>query len=206
MKLVIAAGFSALCLAGAGAGVPRVMAAVRPAPAGWPAAKAAAMANENNLRAAAAGRPVVAPGGTSSTGQGGAGTQPQAAAMAPRAAYTAGVLPLTAGGPFSSWQFVGTNLWNGPVNGQWEVVQAGGAPTNRSLGAASPTKAGLFVYTESSNPAAASGQRVTGVLVPSPDPAGTFTVTKATGSTLTLTLSGSGTRYTFNVETRKFTR
>ncbi|MGH3167449.1 MAG: hypothetical protein ACRDN0_16360, partial [Trebonia sp.] len=137
---------------------------------------------------------------------GGAGTQPQAAAVAPHAAYDAGILPLTDGGPFSSAQFVGTNVWNGPDGGRWEVVQAGGAPTDRALGAASPTRAGLFVYTEPADPAAASGRQVTGILAPSPDPSGTFTVTKAAGGTLTLALSGSSGPYYFNVATRKFTR
>lgn len=67
------------------------------------------------------------------------------------------------------------------------------------------TRAGLFVYTESPDPAVTAGRQVTGVLAPSPDPPGMFTVAKATGSTLTLTLSGSQTRYYFNVVTRKFT-
>ncbi|HEV3380082.1 MAG TPA: hypothetical protein VG142_03800 [Trebonia sp.] len=214
MKIVIAAGFAALCLSGIGAAVPRVLAAERSAPvstaasasapagsgvpAGWPAGKAAAMTAENQLREASAGRPVVAPDG--------AGTERQAAAVAPQAAYTAGILPVTDGGPFDSSQFVGTNAWNGPVGGRWEVVQAGGAPADRALGAASPASAGLFVYTEPADPAATAGRRVSGILEPSPDPPGTFTVAKATGTTLTLALSGSRTLYYFDVLTRKFTR
>lgn len=222
MKIVIAAGFSALCLAGIGVGIPRVLAADRHAsapasvpagpgvPAGWPAAKAAAMAGENQLREAAAGRPVVAPAAPAGPGSAGArqasaGTEQQSAGVAPQSSYTAGILPLTNGGPFDSSQFLGTNLWNGPVGGRWEVVQAGGVPADRALSAASPTRAGLFVYTEPANPAAASGQVVTGVLAPSPDPSGEFTVAKAAGSTLTLTLSGSRTRYYFDLVTRTFT-
>jgi hypothetical protein len=227
MKIAIAAGFTVLCVAGVagvGVGVPSVMAAQRSAPApgaapapaaaqagpvseaGWPASKTAAMASENQLRAAAAGKPVVPPAEAGQPGTTGTGTQQQAAAVAPGSAYTAGILPLTDGGPFTSAQFVGDNVWNGPVGGRWEVIQAGGAPTNGALGSASPAKAGLFVYTESADPSATSGRRVTGILAPSPDPAGTFTVTKASGGTLTLTLSGSGATYYFDVATGKFTR
>lgn len=221
MKMAIAAGVTALFIAGIGVGIPRVMAADRPVPVpapapagpgvptGWPAAKAAAMAAENQSRQAAAGRPVVAPAEIGSAGAGGkaiAGTESQAAAMAPRAAYTAGILPLTDGGPFGSARFVGTNLWNGPVGGRWEVVQAGGSPTDRALGGVSPTRAGLFVYTESPDPAVTAGRRVVGVLAPAADPRGSFTVAKARGNTLTLTLSGSRVPYYFNVATRVFTR
>lgn len=133
-------------------------------------------------------------------------THPQPAAAAPRAAYTAGILPLTDGGPFSSWRFVGTNLWNGAVSGRWEVVQAGGTPAHRALGAASADRAGLFVYTESTDPGTTAGRRTAGVFAPSPDPGGTFTVAKAAGGTLTLTLTGSRKRYFFDVATRTFTR
>jgi hypothetical protein len=163
------------------------------------------MASENQLRAAAAGKPVVPPAGAGQPGATGTGTEQQAAALAPGSAYTAGILPLTDGGPFSSAQFVGADVWNGPVGGRWEVIQAGGVPTNGALGSASPAKAGLFVYTESADPSVTSGRRVTGILAPSPDPAGTFTVTKESASTLTLTLSGSGTPYYFDVATGKFT-
>lgn len=247
MKVMIAAGISALGLAAVGVGVPRVMAAAQSAPApashgalvnhgarvnhgapvnhggpagvgvpaGWPAAKAAAMAAENRLREQAAGRPVVAPDapdsavpatGAQAGAAAGTGAEPQSAAVAPQAAYTAGILPLTDGGPFGSAEFVGTNVWNGPVGGRWEVVQAGGAPADRALGSASPDKAGLFVYTESRNPAVSAGRVVAGVLAPSPDPPGQFTVARAAGDRLTLTLSGTRQRYYFDVLTRQFTR
>jgi hypothetical protein len=238
MKMAIAAGFSAICLAGLSAGVPAAMAAGYPAPTGYPApagppapgngpvavdgevpdaavmangpaVKEAALRAENRLRQAAAGRPLVAPGYASPAGPAGEshpGQGPRSAAIpAPAAAHTAGILPLTAGGPFRSAQFLGTNLWNGPAGGRWEIVQAGGVPVDRALGAASPEQAGLFVYTETSDPAAPAAPRIIGVRAPSPDPAGTFTVTSATGSLLTLTLSGSGAVYSFDVATLRFT-
>ena len=241
---------AALCLAGFGVGVPAVMAAAGSGPgagdatgagvtsatgagvtsatgagagvpADWPAAKASAMQAENQMRAAATGRPVVAPAGTevsgtgvsgegaSGTGAAGSGPEPQSAAVsaaesAPRAAYTAGILPLTSGGPFNSSQFLGTNLWNGPVRGHWEVVQAGGVPLDKALGAASPTQAGVFVSTQSADPSAATAPVVRGVLAPSAAPAGTFTVKSVTGDILTLTVSGSSTLYHFDVVARRF--
>jgi hypothetical protein len=163
------------------------------------------MAAENRLRSAAAGNAVVAPVVAAGGGATAGGAQQQSAAVAPGAVYTAGILPLTSGGPFDSAQFVGTNVWNGPsAGGGWEVIQAGGVPVNGALGSASPAKAGLFVYTEPADPAATSGRQVTGVVAPSPDPAGMFTVTRVSDGTLTLALSGSAAPYYFDVATGTF--
>ena len=115
-------------------------------------------------------------------------------------------MPLTAGGPFRPSQFLGTNLWNGPVHGQWEVVQAGGVPASQALDAASPSQeAGLFVYTRPPDPASATAPRVIGIRAPRPDPRGMFTVRNVSGAVLTLTLSGSAKPYYFNVVSLQFT-
>jgi hypothetical protein len=92
------------------------------------------------------------------------------------------------------------------VGGQWEVVQAGGVPVNRADGAASPTRAGLFVYTESGDPTSTAAPAVAGVREPVAGPAGMFTVQSATGNLLTLTVSGSRKLYHFDLATLRFTR
>lgn len=218
---LVLAGAAAVCLAGLSAGVPAVMASVRsapgvrsappvPVPSGWPAAKASGLQAENNLRQAAAGRPLVAPAvpasGRWQAAGPSAGTAAGPAATATQAGLTPGILPLTAGGPFSSSQFIGTNLWNGPVHGQWEVVQAGGLPTHPALGAASPTSAGLFVYTQPADPDAKAAPTVLGIRRPSPAVAGTFTVRTFADGVLTLSLSGSRASFYFDVATRQFVR
>jgi hypothetical protein len=223
-RVAIVAAIGVACLAALGAGVPAVLASVRAlslpggsqpgvvAAKGWPATKASRLESEDRLRQAAASRPLVAPSTPPSAAPGGveresAADSPAAgtAADAP-AAMTAGILPLTAGGPFNASRFLGTNLWNGPVDGQWEVVQAGGVPVNRALGAASPTRAGLFVYTESADPSSPAAPVVAGVRTPPAGPAGMFTVRSVTGDVLTLTVSGSGQRYRFDLTTRRFVR
>lgn len=123
-----------------------------------------------------------------------------------QSALMPGIVPLSAGGPFSPSQFRGTNLWNGPVGGRWEVIQAGGVPAGGRSGAASGTRAGLFVYTRSPDPGSAAGAEVTGIRTPSPDPAGLFTVQGARGDALTLSLPGSRALYRFDVVSLRFTR
>lgn len=210
--MVVFVGFAVVCLAGIGVGIPAVMASVSsvPGPAippGWPADKVAGLQAENQMRQAAVNRPVVAPAAPLPAERSRyvlAG--PASAPVSQSGTLTPGIVPLTAGGPFDSSQFLGTNLWNGPAQAQWEVVQAGGVPTDPPLGAASPTEAGLFVYTQSPDPAASSAQRVLGVLRPAPDPAGMFTVEKVAGDMLTLSLSGSRKAYYFDVATLRFVR
>lgn len=222
-RIAVMTGFAVLGLAAIGSGIPAVMAGVRsapnsPAPQGWPAAKAARMRAEDQLRQAAASRPLLPPpalptaappssrsGGIQqqSAGNADGGT----AAAAGQASLTQGIVPLADGGPFRPSQFLGTNLWNGRVGAQWEVVQAGGAPVDQALGAASPAaSAGLFVYTRSPDPASAAAPRVIGIRTPSPDPRGMFTVRAVSGNVLTLSLSGSRQPYYFNVVTLRFTR
>jgi hypothetical protein len=221
-RVMIVTAISVACLAGLGAGVPAVLASVRAlslpggsqpgvvATTGWPADKASRMESEDQLRQAAASRPLVAPSTPPAAAPGGlkresaAGPAGGAATADAPAAMTAGILPLTSGGPFNASQFLGTNLWNGPVGGQWEVVQAGGVPVNRALGAASPTKAGLFVYTESADPSSTAAPAVVGVRTPAAGPPGMFTVRSAAGDVLTLTVSGSGKLYRFDLATRQF--
>lgn len=190
-------GIAVTALAGLGAGVGHwasvIMAGGRPAsdspvPGNWPAAKADRMRAEDQLRRAAAGRPLLPP-------------QPARARGTPvppeRAALTEGIVPLAGGGPFRPSRFTGTNLWNGRVGDRWEVVQAGGVPA---------ASAGLFVYTRSPDPASSDAPRVVGVRVPSPARRGLFTVRAVSGRMLTLSLSGSRTPYYFNVVTLRFTR
>lgn len=210
---------AAILLAGAGIGVglsvPAVMAGTRSAPGlgvprGWPAAKAERMGAENRLRRAAASRPLrpppALPAGPRSR-RDGRGPRPQEAGgtiMAPgsQAALTPGIVPLKAGGPFAPSEFSGTNLWNGPVGGRWEVIQAGGIPS----GSAGPDRAGVFVYSRSQDPASGAAPRVTGVRAPSSGPDGRFTVRRASGDVLTLSVPGPGRAYRFNVVTLRFSR
>jgi hypothetical protein len=222
MRRIIIAGVAAAGLVALGAGIPSVMAGVHSVPKtvvppGWPAQKASGYEAENQPREQAAGRPLVAPGGEGPAGQhsgaqrrtdGPSAIEQQSAAQQSAGQLTAGIVPLTAGGPFSQAQFTGTNLWNGPVGGQWEVVQAGSTAAGR---------AGLYVYTRSPDPASSSGPKVVGVITPAGDPAGTFTIEKASAGVLTLALSASGPddsdasgngpaqrQYTFDVTTLKF--
>jgi hypothetical protein len=51
-----------------------------------------------------------------------------------------------------------------------------------------------------------AGSEVTGIRVPSPDPAGTFTVRRARGTALILSLSGSRRTYRFDVVSLRFSR
>lgn len=227
-RMAVMAGLAVVCLGGVGAVIPAVMAGVRTAPAapvprGWPAAKASRLRAENQLRQAAAARPVLpppalpaagpfgpAPSSRSEASSGSPRIQRQSAKSADSGAQASlgqGIVPLTAGGPFRPSRFLGTNLWNGLVRGRWEVIQAGGVPADQSLGAASPAaRAGLFVYTRSPDPASAAAPRITGVRAPSPDPRGQFTVRTVHGDVLTLSLSGSPRRYHFNVVTLRFSR
>jgi hypothetical protein len=223
-RTTIVAAVAVTCLAGLGAGVPAVLASVRAmslpggsqpsvvATAGWPAAKASSMESEDQLREAAVGRPMVAP---PTTGPGeldpeaapdapAASGAPAATAPVPPVAMTPGILPLTSGGPFNTSQFLGTNLWNGPVGGKWEVVQAGGVPVDPADSAASPTRAGLFVYTESADPSSAAAPAVVGIREPAAGPKGMFTVLSTSGDMLTLTVSGSVQRYHFDLATLRF--
>ena len=193
-KVVIAGILTVACLLGLSLGADAVassgfrIAPPLPVPSGWPADKAARFEAENALRESAASRLLVAP--------------PEAAN---RTELDAGILALADGGPFNSSQFHGTNLWNGPINGVWEVVQAGGVPTNLvALGTASPAVAGLFVDTESTDPASPASPRVIGIITPSPDPSGKFTIQTISGGILTLALSGSSQLYHFNVATLQF--
>jgi hypothetical protein len=209
--MAITAGAAVAGLAALGAGVPAVMAGVHTVPAsasppGWPAAKTAHMRAENQPREQAGSRPLAPPPAMAPALTPQDAGPDSSSTAGSQSALTQGVLPLTAGGPFTPSQFLGTNLWNGPVGGDWEVVQAGGVPADRALGAASPTVAGLFVYTRSPDPASSAAPKVTGVRVPGPRPSGEFTVRKATGGVLTLTLSGSGQKYFFNVATLRFTQ
>lgn len=220
-------GLAVTCLAGAGVvaavGVPAVMAGIHTAPGpvaipqDWPAGKAAGLRAEDQLREAAAGHPMVAPGSLEfgglqrqaaerSAGGRSAGGRSAGTARDAQAGFTEGVIPLTHGGPFQPAQFLGTNLWNGPVGGRWEVVQAGGVPRDRALGAASPTRAAVFVYTRSANPASLAAPDVRGVIAPAAGPAGKFTITKVTGNILTLTADGSGKgTYHFDKISLRFT-
>jgi hypothetical protein len=227
MRRIVIAGVAAAGLVTLGAGIPSVMAGIRSVPKtvvpqGWPAQKASGYEAENQSREQAAGRPLVAPGGEGPAGQqsgaqqrtdGPSAIERQSARQQSAGQLTAGIVPLTSGGPFSQAQFTGTNLWNGPVGGRWEVVQAGSTAAGQ---------AGLYVYTRSSDPASSSGPKVVGAITPAGDPAGTFTIEKASGGVLTLALSDPGTsdsaasgngasgngagqrQYTFDVTTLKF--
>lgn len=201
---------AAIVLAGAGTGtalsIPASSAGIRSAPGlsvprDWPAAKADRMRAEDRLRQAAAGRPLLPPPALSA-GQPARGPRFQSAggtvtAPASQAELSSGIVPLQAGGPFDQSEFSGTNLWNGPVGGRWEVVQAGGTPAGR---------AGVFVYTRSQDPASGEAPRVTGILVPSPGPAGRFSVRRASGDVLALSAPGSRRMYHFNVVSLRFIR
>jgi hypothetical protein len=190
----VVTGLAVLILVGIGIGL--AMSRVAPdsaVPDDWPAAKAAHMRAEDQLRRAAEGRPVRAVG--------------QAPASAGRAALTQGIMPLADGGPFRPWQFQGTNLWNGRVGARWEVVQAGGVPSDGPNAVWGPaTSAGLFVYTRSPDPASPAAPKVIGIRVPSPAPRGMFTVRSVSGRRLTLSLPGSRAPYYFDVVTLRFTR
>ncbi|MCL2583485.1 MAG: hypothetical protein FWE35_13640 [Streptosporangiales bacterium] len=209
-RIAVAAIVLAGTATGAGLGVPAVMAGTRSAPRSaaprdWPAAKADRMRAENRLREAAARRPLrppPAPPAGQSSRKGGRGPLPQAAggtvtASSSQAGLTSGIVGLAAGGPFGPSQFSGTNLWNGPVGGRWEVVQAGGTPSGR---------AGVFVYSRSQDPASGEAPRVAGIRVPPSGPEGRFAVRRADGDVLTLSAPGPGRAYRFNVVTLRFSR
>lgn len=170
----------------AGAEAKPTAAEARPAPPGASAAKAAVWAQADLSRQQAAYRPVRAPDVTPMKAQ-----------------YVPGILPLHDGGPFSAQQFVGSNLWNGPVSGSWEVVEAGGVPGSAGNGPSTKT-AGLYVYTEGTDPSAQGPETVAGVLQPANAPAGSFTITSVSGSILTLSLSGSSSQWQFDTGTRQF--
>lgn len=194
----------------AGLNMPGVMAGTRSAPAtalpqGWPAGKTEHMQAEERLRQAAASRPLVPPpvlaagrpardGSRAPLRQAAGGTVRVSEAQA---GLTSGIVPLEAGGPFSPSEFSGTNLWNGPVAGRWEVIQAGGTPSGR---------AGVFVYSRSQDPASGQAPRVTGIRAPSSGPDGRFTIRRESGDTLTLAVPGSDRVYLFNVVSLRFSR
>jgi hypothetical protein len=164
-----------------------------PVPSGYSGAKVAMFNAEDQLRQqAAAGAPAPPPSTASDV------------------ELHAGILGLHDGGPFGPGQFVGTNLWNGPVNGEWLVVQAGGAPTvppgsmPPGPDGAADAKAGVFVYSRSSDPYSTAAPVIHGVILPSNGPTGEFTVQSAQGDVLTLALSGSSATYTFNLQTLTF--
>lgn len=192
-----------LSMPGAGAGTRSAPAAV--VPRGWPAAKAERMRAQERMRRAAASRPLLPPpavpaGRPARKGrpvplpQAGGGT---ITASGSQAGLTAGIVSLKAGGPFAPSEFSGTNLWNGPVGGRWEVIQAGGTPSGR---------AGVFVYSRSTDPASGEAPRIAGIRVPSSGPHGRFTVRRASGDLLTLSVPGSSRAYRFNAVSLRFSR
>lgn len=197
---------TALVLAGAGTAVavnvPGAGAGTRSAPAssvprGWPTAKAARLRAENRLRQAAARRPLRPPPALPGPRPGRAVSGPRlqdaggtVTAPSSQAGLSAGIVGLEAGGPFRPSRFSGTNLWNGPVGGRWEVVQAGGTPSGR---------AGVYVYSRSQDPDSGAPPRVTGIRVPPSGPRGRFTVRQSSADTLVLAVPGSGRVYRFNV-------
>jgi hypothetical protein len=152
-----------------------------PVPAGLPPAKAAAWIAADQARQRAAERAPRLPQGTPAPAQ-----------------YHGGVLGLRDGGPFTPSQFVGTNLWNGPVGGRWMGVQAGGVPI------AGGAEAAVYVYTEPLDPTAPAPPRVLGIFRPAGGPAGRLSVQDMKGDTLSLALAGSSTVYHFDVGSLTF--
>ncbi len=130
----------------------------------------------------------------------------------PPAQHLAGIVGLHWGGPFTKTEFQGTNLWNGPVDGRWMTVQAGGAPTpegvkaieSAGLPAPGETTAAVYVYTTPLDPTAPGSPHVLGVFPAPGGPRGLLTVQGVQGDTLTLGLSGSSTLYHFDVATLAF--
>ncbi len=164
--------------------------APRPVPSGYPPAKAARFSAADQLRQQASFRPLVPP-----------------KVVPTQAEYTPGILGLRGGGPLNSSELLGTNLWNGPLNGTWEVIQAGGVPVTPKLGAASSTTAGVFVYwVASTNPSSPGPETVKGIIQPANPPVGQFTILRAAANVLTLSLSGSTAPWYFNIGTLSFSR
>ena len=154
-----------------------------PVPSGWPSAKAAVFRAADQRRLAAAARPFV-----------------PVPDFTPQASLQAGIVELRRGGPFNPQQFQGTNLWNGPVGGSWEVVQAGGVPDP----ATGTTTAAVYVYTRSADPSSPQQPVIQGTFEPGTTVGGLFTVQAVSGNLLTLTLSGSTAVYHFDITTLTF--
>jgi hypothetical protein len=161
-----------------------------PPPFQMSAAKAARFRAMDRLRQRAASIPATPPSGGST-----------------QAGLIAGILGLHDGGPFSSAQFVGTNLWNGPVGGHWLVVQAGGVPV--SAPAAMPARpadlrAAVFVYSRSLRPDSSGPERVVGVVRAPGDPSGELRAVRFGAGVVRLSLSGSARVYRFSVRSLRF--
>jgi hypothetical protein len=163
---------------------------IRPAPAGTPPEKAAGWQQMEKARVAHAGSPVVAPSPPSS----------------PMKAYFQLGISDDRQGPFTSSQFFGVNSWSGESSASTiEVVVAGGQPSDASDPFHSTELAAVFVYTESTDPAAGTdGTTAVGIFGPTPDPGGEFSITAVNGGVLTLALSGGSGTYYFNIATHAF--
>jgi hypothetical protein len=194
------AGCSALVsLAGAGhATGSRELSALRspsiaplPLPFAMPAAKAARFRAMDRLRQRAAAIPATPP------------TQGSTAA-----GLTAGILGLHDGGPFSPSQFLGTNLWNGPVRGRWLVVQAGGVPVGAPIASVpfSRARAAVFVYWRPLAPDSSAPARVVGIVRAPGHPVGELVAERERGGVLTLSLARSGRVYRFDLRRLGFER
>jgi hypothetical protein len=164
-----------------------------PVPSGFPPAKAARFRAMDRLRQRAASIPAAPPSQDSTA-----------------AGLTAGILGLHDGGPFSASEFIGTNLWNGPVHGRWLVVQAGGVPALAPAlmppgpAGASRTRAGVFVYWRGLRPDASTASRVVGVIRPPGHPTGELVVRNVRGRVLELSRAGTSRVYRFDVATLRF--
>lgn len=122
------------------------------------------------------------------------------------ATYTSGIIGEHGGEPvFSHEKFIGNNLWNGPVNGMWEVIYAGGVPTNLADPFSGPELPAVFVYKEGINPNAPGKPDTIGIIKLPGNTQGELTAISESGNNLVLRMSG-GTPNTilFNVATLQF--
>jgi len=87
-------------------------------------------------------------------------------------------------------EFEVLNTWNGPVNGRWEFVSAGGKRAVPSLGDNSPVSAGVYVFTYNSDPNAPGDPQVVGAMFPTPSVEGFAKVTSIQGDVLTVEVPG----------------
>jgi hypothetical protein len=164
-----------------------------PVPFGFPPAKAARFRAMDRLRQRAASIPAAPPSQDSTA-----------------AGLTAGILGLHDGGPFNATQFVGTNLWNGPLHRRWLVVQAGGvaALADGSMppgpAGASRARAAVFVYWRGIRPDASTASRVVGVIRAPGHPAGELIIRSARGGVLEIALTGTSRVYRFDLARLRF--
>ncbi len=119
---------------------------------------------------------------------------------APAATPVAGIADLHEG-PFPACQFSVNNFWQGPVNGQWELVYAG--TQNSNMATCSGGRGALAIYSEEMGKYGDGPITTIGTFTV-PTNATSLTITAVNGNDMTVR-TNTGASLTFDMRTNTFT-